>query len=135
MYITYTIYRSKNGDKIDTRKIELPIGDFRQLLHLDHLLSSVITQDINSISIIKKFGTAYIGKIECNEIEILDKDNTDEMNEEQFREYFKTVSDTPLKWSKKEIDNNGKEDTNKGSERKTRKSNSKKVGNEEKQHE
>lgn len=130
MYITYTIYRSRNGEKIDTRKIELPIGDFRQLLHLDHLLSSVITQDINSLQIIKKFGTAYIGRIVCEEIEILDKDNTDAMNEEQFREYFKTVSDIPLKWSKKEVIENGKEDTNKTSEHKTGESDSKEVGNE-----
>lgn len=130
MYIIYTIYRSKNGDKIDTRKIELPIGDFKQLLHLDHLLSSVITQDINSLQIIKKFGTAYIGKIECDEIEILDTDNTDAMNEEQFKEYFKTISDVPLKWSKKEDTINGKENTNKTGEHKTRKSNSKKTGNE-----
>lgn len=130
MYITYTIYRSRNGEKIDTRKIELPIGDFRQLLHLDHLLSSVITQDINSLQIIKKFGTAYIGRIICEEIEILDKDNTDAMNEEQFREYFKTVSDIPLKWSKKEVIENGKEDTDKTSEHKTGESDSKEVGNE-----
>lgn len=130
MYITYTIYRSKNGDKIDTRKIELPIGDFKQLLHLDHLLSSVLTQDINSLPMIKKFGTAYIGKVECNEIEILDKDNTDAMNEEQFREYFKTISDVPLKWSKKEEVESGKEDTNKESINKTGKDDSKAVGNE-----
>lgn len=130
MYITYTIYRSKNEDKIDTRKIELPIEDFKQLLHLDHLLSSVITQDINSLQIIKKFGTAYIGKIKCDEIEILDTDNTDAMNEEQFKEYFKTISDVPLKWSKKEDTINGKENTNKTGEHKTRKSNSKKTGNE-----
>lgn len=130
MYITYTIYRSKNGDKIDTRKISLPIGDFRQLLNLDGIIMSVIGRDIRTLPIIKKFGTAYVGETRCDLIEIVDEDNTDEMNEEQFREYFKEIAKVPLIWSKKEMDSNGKKDTNKTSEHKTRKSNSKKVGDE-----
>lgn len=133
MYITYSIYRSKNNDFIETRKISLPIGDFRQLLNLDGIILSVISRDIKSIPMIKKFGTAYVGNIECNQIEIVDEDNTDAMNEKQFREYFKEISNVPLIWSKKEeTDNEGRDESiNKTSEHKTRKSNSKEVGNEE----
>lgn len=130
MYITYSIYRSKNNDFIDRRKISLPIGDFRQLLNLDGIIISVLKRDIESLDIIKKFGTAYVGETRCEEIEIVDEDNTDEMNEEQFREYFKEISNVPLIWSKKMEVENGK-DTNKTSEHKTGKSDSKKVGNEE----
>ncbi|WP_304393291.1 hypothetical protein [uncultured Clostridium sp.] len=131
MYITYSMYRSKNNDFIETRKISLPIGDFRQLLNLDGIIMSVIGRDIRTIPMIKKFGTAYVGEIRCIEFEIVDEDNTDAMNEEQFREYFKEISNVPLIWSKKEEVKSGKENTNQSSEHKTRKSNSKKVGDEE----
>ncbi len=131
MYITYSIFRSKNGEHIDTRKISLPIGDFRQLLNLDGIIVSVLKRDIESLPIIKKFGIAYVGETRCIEFEIVDEDNTDAMNEEQFREYFKDISNVPLKWSKKENVENGKESTNKTSEHKTRKSNSKTTGDEE----
>ncbi len=130
MYITYSIFRSKNGEHIDTRKISLPIGDFRQLLNLDGIIVSVLKRDIESLPIIKKFGTAYVGETRCIEFEIVDEDNTDAMNEEQFREYFKDISNVPLKWSKKENVENEKESTNKTSEHKTRKSNSKTTENE-----
>ena len=130
MYITYEMYRSKNKEYIDTRKISLPIGDFRQLLNLDGLIISVIHNDIKSIPMIKKFGVAYIGDIRCTEIEIIDEDNTDAMNEKQFREYFKEMSDT-IKWSKKEEANGGKNDTNQSSEHKTGEGNIETVGNEE----
>lgn len=100
MYITYSAYRSKNGDFIDKRRISLPIGDFRQLLNLDGIIISVIKEDIKRIPVISKFGTAYVGDIHCEAFEIVDEDNTDAMNEEQFREYFKEISDVPLTWSK-----------------------------------
>lgn len=130
MYITYSIYRSKNNDFIDRRKISLPIGDFRQLLNLDGIIISVLKRDIESLPIIKKFGTAYVGETRCEEFEIVDDDNTDAMNEEQFRKYFKDISNVPLIWSKKVEVENGKENTNKTSEHKTRKRNSKKTGDE-----
>lgn len=133
MYITYSAYRSKNNELVETRKIGLPIADFRQLLTLDGVIISVIKEDIKNIPVVKKFGTAYIGETRCEKFEIVDEDNTDAMNEEQFREYFKEISNVPLIWSKtnKGENNNGEESTNKTSEHKTRKSNSKKVRDEE----
>lgn len=100
MYITYSAYRSKNNEFIDRRTISLPIGDFRQLLNLDGIIVSVIEQDLINIPNINKFGRAYIGELKCERFEIVDEDNTDAMNEEQFREYFKEISNVPLIWSK-----------------------------------
>lgn len=135
MYITYSAYRSKNNDFIAKRTISLPIGDFRQLLNLDGIILSVIKKDLNNLPNINKFGVAYVGDIHCEKIEITDEDNTDAMNEEQFREYFKEISNIPLIWSKTEEVSNGEESTDKESEHKTGESNSKDIGNEEKQHE
>lgn len=131
MYITYSAYRSKNGDFIDRRKISLPISDFRQLLNLDGVIISVIKEDIRRMPIISKFGTAYVGDIHCEQFEIVDEDNTDAMNEEQFREYFKEISDVPIIWSKSKGEEDNGENTNKKSEHKTGEGNSKDIGNEE----
>lgn len=131
MYITYSIYRSRNNDFIDKRKISLPIGDFRQLLNLDGIIVSVIEKDISTIPMIKKFGRAYIGNIQCEQFEIIDDDNTDAMNEKQFREYFKEISDVPLIWSKKESVEDGEQDTNKESKHKARKEDSTNITNTE----
>lgn len=131
MYITYSAYRSKNNDFIDRRKISLPIGDFRQLLNLDGIILSVIKEDLINIPNINKYGTAYIGDIRCEQFEIVDEDNTDAMNEEQFREYFKEISNVPLIWSKKEEvkDAESRQDTNKTSEQETGESNRENIGN------
>lgn len=132
MYITYSAYRSKNGELVERRKISLPIADFRQLLTLDGVIISVIKEDIKRIPLVSKFGTAYIGETRCEQFEIVDEDNTDVMNEEQFREYFKEISSVPLIWSKKEETNNATEqDTNKESKPKTRKSNRKSTESEQ----
>ena len=131
MYITYCIYRSKNNDFIARRRISLPIDGFRQILNLDGLLLSVMKRDVHNIPMIQKFGTAYIGNYQCEQVEITDEDDTDAMNEEQFREYFKEIADVPLVWSKTEEVSNGEESTDKESEHKTGESNSKDIGNEE----
>ena len=81
MYITYSIYRSKNNDFIARRRISLPIDGFRQILNLDGLLLSVMKRDVHNIPMIQKFGTAYIGNYQCEQVEITDEDDTDAMND------------------------------------------------------
>lgn len=132
MYITYSAFRSKNGELVERRKISLPIADFRQLLTLDGVIISVIKEDIKRIPLVSKFGTAYIGETRCEQFEIVNEDNTDAMNEEQFREYFKEISNVPLIWSKKEEkDGTAEQNSNEESKPKTRKSNRKSTKSEQ----
>lgn len=96
MYIKYELYRSKNDEMFNAEKIEWVIKDNKDLIDIDNRINQVLATHISQLPIIKKFGTAYIGRMKLVGIEINDNDELGGLNEEAFRSYMANSEVMPL---------------------------------------
>lgn len=101
MYIKFELYRAKNGELFDQEMIEWPLVNDKDLIELDDRLKWLLTQHIQSLPIIKKYGIAYVGEMKIVGIEINDNDDLGGLDEEQFRKYILEIMPyMDVKWNK-----------------------------------
>lgn len=90
MYIRYKLYRTDMKTVFNAEMIEFVIENDDHLVMIDKILQDLLTQHIHNLPEIKKYGIAYVGKMELVNIEITDKDNIN-LTEEAFRHYISTI--------------------------------------------
>lgn len=103
MYIKYELYRSKTGEMFNTEKIEWVIQDNRDLVDIDNRINQVLATHISQLPEVKKYGTAYIGRMKLVSIEINDNDELGGLDEQGFRSYMANSEVMPLltiEWNK-----------------------------------
>lgn len=99
MYIRYKLYRADMKTAFNAEMIEFIIENDDHLAMIDKILQDLLTQHIQNLSEIKKYGIAYVGKMEIVNIEITDKDNVN-LTEEAFRHYMSTILPyLPIIWN------------------------------------
>lgn len=102
MYIRYNLYRtgSHSNEIFNSEMIEFVIENDDHLVRLDDILIGILTKHIQSLDIVKKFGIAYVGRMEIVNIEITDKDNVN-LTKDQFEHYIHTLNiNIPVIWNK-----------------------------------
>lgn len=101
MYISYDLYRSKNPQEIfNQEKVEFVIENDDHLVAIDDILNHILATHISNLPEVKKYGTAYIGRMQLVELEVTDKDIL-HLDEQQFRHFMATIMpNLPIKWSK-----------------------------------
>ena len=102
MYIRYNLYRTgSHADEIfNSEMIEFVIENDNHLVRLDEIIIGILTQHIQNLDIIKKYGIAYVGRLEVVNLEITDKDNVN-LTKEQFEHYIHTLNiQIPVLWNK-----------------------------------
>lgn len=90
MYIRYKLYRADLETVFNSEMIEFVIENDDHLAMIDKILQDLLTHHIQNLEEVKKFGIAYVGKMELVNIEITDKDNVN-LTEEAFRHYISTI--------------------------------------------
>lgn len=99
MYIRYKLYRADMKRVFNAEMIEFIIENDDHLALIDKILQDLLTQHIQNLPEIKKYGIAYVGKMEIVNIEITDKDNVN-LTEEAFRHYMSTILPyLPIIWN------------------------------------
>lgn len=105
MYIKYELYRAKNQELFDAEAIEWVLKTDKDLIEIDKRMIDVLTQHISNLPVIKKFGTAYIGRMKIVGIQINNNDDLGGLDEKQFRNYMadsEVMPYLPIKWCKSE---------------------------------
>ena len=103
MYIKYELYRAKNQELFNAEMIEWVLTEDKDLIEIDKRMRDVLAQHIQQLPEIKKFGTAYIGRMKIAGIEINDNDDLGGLNEEEFRKYMRNPEVMPyldIVWNK-----------------------------------
>lgn len=103
MYIKYELYRAKNQELFNAEMIEWVLEDDKDLIEIDRRIRDVLTQHISQLEEVKKYGTAYIGRMKIVGIEINDNDDLGGLNEEEFRKYMSNPEVMPyldIVWNK-----------------------------------
>ena len=103
MYIKYELYRAKNQEMFNAEMIEWVLIEDKDLIEIDKRMRDVLAQHIQQLPEIKKFGTAYIGRMKIAGIEINDNDDLGGLNEEEFRKYMANPEVMPyldIVWNK-----------------------------------
>lgn len=103
MYIKYELYRAKNQELFNAEMIEWVLEKDEDIIELPERMTYLLTQHIQSLPEVQKYGTGYIGRMKLAGIEINDNDYTSELDEERFREYIKgldTMNGVDIVWNK-----------------------------------
>lgn len=100
MNITYKLYRSKYPDQVfNSETIKFVIENDDHLAALDEILQHMLTQHIQDLPEIKKYGIAYVHRMCIEELEITKEDNVN-LSKEAFEHYISTLGiNIPVKWS------------------------------------
>lgn len=110
MYIKFNLYRSKFPDEpFKSEMIQWDLKNDRDLIEIDRRMRDVLATHIQSLPEVKKYGIAYIDRMQIVEIEILDSDDLGGLDEEQFRAYMQNEEVMPylqIKWSKTKCEEN-----------------------------
>ncbi len=105
MFIHYKLYRSKTKEVYDEGKVQFNIENDDHLIAIDDIMTSVMTNYINSTEEVKKYGIAYIEKMEVPYIEITDEDKLG-LSKEEFHHYMSTINpNMQIIWNRKETFN------------------------------
>lgn len=111
MLIRYKLYKSSEPEKVfNAEMIEFVIEKDDHLIQIDDIMAGVLTRHLQELLEVKKYGIAYVGRMEIVNIEITDKDKID-LTEEAFRHYMSTINNhIPIIWNKsiKAIENTKK---------------------------
>lgn len=105
MYIKYELYRAKNEELFNAEMIEWIIEKDEDIVELPERITYLLSQHIQSIPEIQKYGTAYIGRMKLAGIEINDNDYTSELDKEHFIAYIRgldTMNGVDIVWNKKD---------------------------------
>ena len=108
MYIKYELYRAKNGELFNAEMIEWPLNTDEDIIEIKERMTQVLTQHIQSLDEVKKYGTAYIGKMKIAGIEINDNDYICDLDREHFENYIHDINvlgHIDIKWNKKDDSN------------------------------
>ena len=90
MYIKYELYRAKNPEECFNKEmIEWVLKTDKDIIEIDKRMRDVLTQHIQSLPEIQKYGIAYVGRMKIVGIEINDNDYTCELDKTQFIAYMK----------------------------------------------
>ena len=105
MFIHYKLYRSKNTNEVfDEGKIQFNIINDDYLIAFDDILTKVMSDYINSTPEVKKYGIAYVDRLEIMYLEITDDDVID-LGETEFLNYMKSVvPNMKFVWNRKSFD-------------------------------
>ena len=105
MYIKYELYRAKNQELFNAEMIEWVLTEDKDLIEIDKRMRDVLTKHISNLPEIKKYGTAYIGRMKIVGIEINDNDDLGGITEGEFRKYMSNPEVMPyldIVWNKGE---------------------------------
>lgn len=98
MFIHFKLYRSKNNEVFDEGKVEFNIENDDQLVAIDDIMTRIMSDYINNTNEVKKYGIAYVDRLEITLLEITEKDNL-QLDEEQFKHYMSTINpNIKIKW-------------------------------------
>ena len=105
MFIHYKLYRSKTKELFDEGKVQFNIENDDHLIAIDDIMTNVMSDYINNMEQVKKFGIAYIEKMEIPYIEITDEDNLG-LSKDEFHHYMGTINPKiQIIWNKNETFN------------------------------
>lgn len=101
MLVRYRLYRSKYPDVVfNSETIKFVIENDDHLVALDDILTRILSYHIQNLPEIKKFGIAYVQRMEIEFMEITDEDNVN-LDEQSFRHYMSTINpNLRIVWSK-----------------------------------
>ena len=111
MLIRYELYRSKYPDVMfNAEMIKWNLETDKDLIEIDRRLGEVVTQHIQSLPEIQKYGLGYMGRVKIVNIEITDEDDLGGIDESGFRVYLTNPEvnvNVPVIWSKGNIEKEG----------------------------
>lgn len=101
MLIRYRLYRSKFPDQIfNAEMIQVDIKNDDHLVAIDDIITGVLSNHIKNLPDVKKYGIAYVDRMEIENIEITDDDVLD-LSESAFRQYMSTITpNITIIWNK-----------------------------------
>lgn len=104
MYIKYELYRAKNGELFNAEMIEWVLEKDEDIVELPERITYLLSQHIQNLPEIQKYGIAYVGRMKLAGIEINDNDYTSELDKEHFTAYIRnldTMNGVDIVWNKK----------------------------------
>lgn len=102
MYVRYNLYRTgdHSNEVFNAEMIEFVLENDDHLVMIDDIMTGMLTQHIQDLEEIKKYGIGYVGKMEIVNIEITDKDYIN-LTEKQFKHYMSTINPKiPIIWNR-----------------------------------
>lgn len=95
MLVRYKLYRaSKPEEAFNAEMIKINLENDDHLIAIDDILAGVLAgvlaQHIQNLSEVKKYGIAYVGRMEIVNIEITDEGTID-LDETKFRAYMTQI--------------------------------------------
>lgn len=90
MIINFELTRSKTGEVFTRQGVKFNIETDYQLANIDTVITQILTNHINSLQEVKKFGIAYIGDMRLVSLEVTDEDKVG-FDEVSFREYIRRL--------------------------------------------
>lgn len=105
MFVHFKLYRSSKKDEVfDEGKIQFNITNDDYLIAFDDILQNIMTNYINDTEQVKKYGIAYVDRLEIQFIEITNDDIID-LGETEFKNYMKSVvPNLEIVWNRKSFD-------------------------------
>ena len=102
MNIKYEMYRSKDKKELfNYGTITVNIETENQLLGIDEIILKILAEHQKSVPEIIKYGTAYLGRLVIDEIEITKEDVGIDLDEVQFNAYMsKVIPGLKIVWNK-----------------------------------
>ena len=104
MFIHYKLHRSKNNDIIEEGKIQFNLTKDDHLIALDDIVVNLLSDYVNNLDIVQKYGIAYVGNMDITSLEITNDDIAVNVSAESFNDYFRGLGLNPnikLIWNKK----------------------------------
>lgn len=101
MLIRYKLYRASKPDVVfNAEMIKVNIENDDHLIAIDDILTGILSQHIQNLPEVKKYGIAYVGRMEIVNLEVTDEDNLN-LTEDQFRNYMANINPLlPIVWGK-----------------------------------
>ncbi len=91
MIVRYKLYRASKPEEVfNNEAIKINLENDDHLIAIDDILAGILAQHIQNLPEVKKFGIAYVGRMEIVNIEITDEDNVN-LNETEFRSYITQI--------------------------------------------
>ena len=91
MLVKYKLYRASKPEEVfNAEMIKINLENDDHLIAIDDILAGVLAQHIQNLPEVKKYGIAYVGRMEIVNIEITDEDTID-LDETKFRSYMTQI--------------------------------------------
>lgn len=91
MLVKYKLYRASKPEEVfNAEMIKINLENDDHLIAIDDILAGVLAQHIQNLPEVKKYGIAYVDRMEIVNIEITDEDTID-LDETKFRSYMTQI--------------------------------------------